>query len=148
MKLILTLFLLGITGHTESKSVVPQYKHISYFYNTTQCTNSVPTIVEFISYDNCDITNLNICLESKQSLNKKNSSEFKTCSIEPVKYNTNANAKVILTILLMFLAFLTYKLCCETALDTICIQFKYKLEDLFCCNKTSKNDYINSYNSL
>ena len=148
MKFLLTLFLLGLTGKTESKSVVPQYKHISYFYNTTHCNNSVPTILEFVNYDNCDITNLNTCLESKQSLNKKNGSVFKTCSIEHVKYNINAKVSVILTILLMFLAFLTYKMCCETFLDNVCIQFKYKLEDWVCCNKTSKNDYINSYNSL
>jgi len=146
MKLLLTLFLLGLLDHTESKSVVPKYKHISYFYNTTHCNNSVPTILEFVNYDNCDINNLNTCLESKQSLNKKNGSEFKTCSIEPVQYNTNAKASVILTILIMFLAFLTYKMCCETSLDNICILFKYKLEDWFCC-RDKNNDYHN-YNSL
>ena len=148
MKLILTLFLLGLISNSESKSVVPQYKHVSYFYNTKHCNNSVPTIVEFVNYDNCDINNLNACLETNQSLNKKNVSEFKTCAIEPIKYNTNVKTKVILTILLMFLAFLTYKMCCETALDTICVQFKYKLEDLFCCNKITDNAYINNYSSL
>ena len=147
MKLLLTLFLLGLTGQTESKSVVPQYKHVSYFYNTTHCNNSVPTILEFVNYDNCDINNLNTCLESKQSLNKKNGSVFKTCSIEPVQYTNNLKVSVILTILIMFLAFLTYKMCCETSLDNVCILFKYKLEDWVCCNKTSKNDYHN-YNSL
>ena len=148
MKLLLTLFFLGLIGQTESKSVVPQYKHISYFYNSTHCNNSIPTIVEFVNYDNCDINNLNICLETNHSLNKKNGSVFKTCSIEPVIYNTNVKAKVILTILLMFLAFLTYKMCCETELNTICIQFKYKLEDWFCCNKITDNAYINNYSSL
>ena len=148
MKLLLTLFLLGLTGHSESKSVIPQYKHTSYFYNTTDCNNSVPTIVEFVNYDNCDITNLNTCLESKQSLNKKNGSEFKTCSIEPVKYNTNTKASVILTILIMFLAFLTYKMCCEESLDNVCIKFKYKLEDWFCCSNTPEEAYINNYSSL
>ena len=95
MKLLLTLFLLGLISNSESKSVVPQYKHISYFYNSTHCNNSIPTIIEFVNYDNCDINNLNTCLETNQSLNKKNGSEFKTCSIEPVIYNTNVKASVV-----------------------------------------------------
>jgi hypothetical protein len=148
MKLLLTLFLLGLLGQTESKSVIPQYKHTSYFYNSTQCNNSVPTIVEFVNYDNCDINNLNKCLESKQSLNKKNGSVFKTCTIEPLIYNTNVKTSVILTILLMFLAFLMYKICCQPELDNVCLKMKYKCEDWFCCNEDDETQYINDYNSL
>jgi hypothetical protein len=144
MKLILKVFLLGVIGHTESKSFIPQYKHISYFYNTTDCNNSVPTIVEFINYNNCEINNLNKCVQPIQS---KNGSVFKTCSIEPVIYNTNVKASVILTILLMFLAFLMYKICCQPELDNVCLKMKYKCEYL-CCNEDDETQYINDYNSL
>jgi len=148
MKLLLTLFLLGLIIPTESKSVIPQYKHTSYFYNSTQCNNSVPTIVEFVNYDNCDINNLNKCLESKQSLNKKNDSVFKTCSVEPATNNYNVKASVILTILLMFLAFLIYKLCFQPELDSVCLKIKFKCED-FCYNEDDEEtQHINDYNSL
>ena len=143
MKLLLTLFILGLTCQTESKSVVPQFKHTSYFYNSTQCNNSEPTIVEFVNYDNCNINNLNKCI---QSIHPKNGSVFKTCSIEPVINNTNVKASVILTIFIMLLAFLCYKMCCETSLDNACIQFKYKIDEWFCCK--DENTYINNYNSL
>ena len=143
MNLLLTLFIHGITCQTESKSVVPQFKHTSYFYNSTQCNNE-PTIIEFVNYDNCIINNLNKCI---QSINPKNGSQFKICSIEPVSYNTNVKASVILTILIMLLTFLCYKMFCETSLDNVCIRFKYKLEEWFCCDN-EENQHINNYSSL
>jgi hypothetical protein len=145
MKLLLTLFLLGLLGQTESKSIVYQFKHTSYFYNSTQCNNSVPTIVEFINYDNCIINDLNKCI---YSIYPKNGSVFKTCSFEPVTNNYNVKVSVILTILLMFLAFLLYKLCCQPELDSVCLKIKFKCED-FCYNEDDEETHlINDYNSL
>jgi hypothetical protein len=144
MKLLSSLFLLTLTSFSESKSVVNQYKHTSYFYNSTQCNNSEPTIIEFVNYDNCNINNLNKCI---QSINPKNDSVFKICAIEPVLNNINTGVSVFLTILIIFLVFLLYKMMCETELDNLCLKIKYKLEVCF-CDYEEESQPINNYNSL
>lgn len=134
MKLLLTLFLIS---YTESKSIT-KFKHTSYLYNSTQCNNSVSTIIEFVNYDYCDITKINKCI------NTKNDSLFTTCDVEPVIYNVKES--VILTILLMLVVFLLYKMCCESELDNLCLTIKIKLEDLFCCY--NDETHIQDYSSL
>jgi hypothetical protein len=141
---LLTLFLIGLTSFSESKSLVNQFKHTSYLYNSTQCNNSEPIIVELINYDKCNINNLNKCFKS---VYPKNGSIFNICAIEPVLNNINAGVSVFLTILIIFLIFLLYKMICESELDTLCLKIKYKLEIWFCCND-EETQHINNYNSL
>jgi hypothetical protein len=140
MKLF-TLFLLTLTSMSESKSVVNQFIHTSYIYNSTQC-NSEPTIVDIVNYDKCNINILNNCIKYPI-----NGSVFKTCSVEPILNDIDTGVNIFLTILIIFIVFLLYKMMCESELDNLCLTIKNKIDSLFCCSN-EETRYINNYNSL
>ena len=138
MKFYYICFLLALTNDvTFGKPTELQYNHTIYYYNSTHCDNTAYKI-ESIIMPNCNIINKDMCL------NYTNSSSFNTCKLI-TKSSTNGIV-IILTLLITFLIFLTYKMCCQNFVDNLCICLRDSIYNLLC--PTERHGYQNNYSSL
>lgn len=138
MKFYYICFLLALTNDvTFGKPTELQYNHTIYYYNSTHCDNTAYKI-ESIIMPNCNIINKDMCL------NYTNSSSFNTCKLI-TKSSTNGIV-IILTLLITFLIFLTYKMCCQNFVDNLCICLRDSIYNMIC--PTERHGYQSNYSSL
>ena len=103
--------------------------HTNYYYNSSYCNNT-PYIIEIINKDKCN-NSLNMCV------NIDNHSIYKTCNEQHTIVSNQATntLNVLLTILILFLVFIFYKIFCEPCVDDTCRNYKNRIESFFGCNQ-------------
>ena len=127
--LSIILFLHILVPFCECKTTDIGFIHTNYYYNSSYCNNT-PYIIEIINKDNCN-NSLNMCV------NIDNHSIYKTCNEQHTIISNQATntINVLLTILILFLVFIFYKLCCEPCVDDSCRNYKNRIESFFGYNQ-------------
>ena len=113
----------------ESKIYDIEFIHTNYYYNSSNCNNT-PNIIEIINTNKCNNT-LNMCF------NIDNHSIYKTCKEQHnIISNQSTNTiNVLLTILILLIIFILYKIGCESCVDDYCNNLKNRIESFFGCNQ-------------
>ena len=123
-----------------SKPTTIQYNHTRYYYNYTNCGNTPYLIENSINSTDCNSITNNMCLNFTDTIGI-----FNTC--DPIiNKSSDSGFVIIITLLILLLCFMVYKVFCQNVADNLCICIRDSIYDCIC--PTERKTYQPNYSSL